>query len=235
MPFYYNSFFVLSMIIMLPGVLLASYAQLKVFSNYNKYSQVQTRSCATGAEVARQILNANGLGHISIQHIGGELSDHYDPSSKVIRLSDNVFNSSSLAAAAIAAHECGHAIQDAQEYQPMRLRSMIAPAASFATQISWIILFAGIILGYFNFAMLGACLFVAVVLFQLVTLPVEFNASARALTILDTQGVLERDELAGAKKVLSAAALTYVAALVTAILSLVRLIIMALTFRRNRW
>lgn len=232
---YYNSMYYISLLIMVPGILLASYAQFKVFANYNKYSQVQTKSCVTGAEVARRILNLNGLSHIAIQHVDGELSDHYDPRSKVIRLSDNVFNSSSLAAAAIAAHECGHAIQDAEEYKPMRIRSMIAPAASLATQVSWIILFAGLILGYFNVAMFGAYLFGAVVIFQLVTLPVEFNASSRALAILGNEAVLDQGELGGAKKVLGAAALTYVAALVSAILSMVRLIIMALTYRRNRW
>jgi Zn-dependent membrane protease YugP len=208
---------------------------MKVYANYNKYSQVQSRSCITGAEVARRILNANGLNHVAVQHVGGELSDHYDPGSKVIRLSDTVFDSTSLAAVAVAAHECGHAIQDAEEYQPMRIRSMIAPVANVATQISWIFLFAGIILGFFNLSMLGAYIFGAVVIFQLVTLPVELNASSRALHILENDGILANDEMPGAKKVLSAAALTYVAALVTAIVSMIRLILMALMYRRNRW
>jgi hypothetical protein len=208
---------------------------MKVYANYNKYSQVQSQNCITGAEVARRILNANGLNHVAVQHVGGELSDHYDPSSKVIRLSDTVFDSTSVAAVAIAAHECGHAIQDAEEYQPMRIRSMIAPVANVATQVSWIFLFVGIILGVFNLSMLGAYIFGAVVIFQLVTLPVELNASSRALHILENDMILARDEMPGAKKVLSAAALTYVAALVTAIVSMVRLILMALMYRRNRW
>jgi hypothetical protein len=220
---------------MLPGILLAAYAQMKVYANYNKYSQVQSQNCITGAEVARRILNANGLNHVAVQHVGGELSDHYDPSSKVIRLSDTVFDSTSVAAVAIAAHECGHAIQDAEEYQPMRIRSMIAPVANVATQVSWIFLFVGIILGVFNLSMLGAYIFGAVVIFQLVTLPVELNASSRALHILENDMILAREEMPGAKKVLSAAALTYVAALVTAIVSMVRLILMALMYRRNRW
>jgi hypothetical protein len=232
---YYNSIYMLSFLVMLPGILLAAYAQMKVYANYNKYSQVQSQNCITGAEVARRILNANGLNHVAVQHVGGELSDHYDPSSKVIRLSDTVFDSTSVAAVAIAAHECGHAIQDAEEYQPMRIRSMIAPVANVATQVSWIFLFVGIILGVFNLSMLGAYIFGAVVIFQLVTLPVELNASSRALHILENDMILARDEMPGAKKVLSAAALTYVAALVTAIVSMVRLILMALMYRRNRW
>jgi hypothetical protein len=232
---YYNSIYMLSFLVMLPGILLAAYAQMKVYANYNKYSQVQSQNCITGAEVARRILNANGLNHVAVQHVGGELSDHYDPSSKVIRLSDTVFDSTSVAAVAIAAHECGHAIQDAEEYQPMRIRSMIAPVANVATQVSWIFLFVGIILGVFNLSMLGAYIFGAVVIFQLVTLPVELNASSRALHILENDMILAREEMPGAKKVLSAAALTYVAALVTAIVSMVRLILMALMYRRNRW
>lgn len=232
MPFYYFDW---TMLILIPGIIFASYAQMKVYANYNKYSQIQSEKCLTGAEVARQILSSRGLSHIAVQHVSGELSDHYDPRSKVIRLSDNVFESTSLAAVAIAAHECGHAIQDAQDYQPLRMRSAIAPWANVGTQLSWILLFVGIILGYFNISVFGACLFGLVVLFQLVTLPVEFNASARALEILDSQGILYQNELPGAKRVLSAAALTYVAALITAILSMVRLIIMALNYRRNRW
>lgn len=232
MPYFYFDWTIL---ILIPGILIASYAQMKVHANYNKYSQVQSEQCISGSEAARRILSSHGLSHIAVQHVDGELSDHYDPRSKVVRLSDNVFDSTSLAAVAIAAHECGHAIQDAQEYQPMRWRSAIAPWANVGTQMSWILLFAGIILGYFDLSIVGALLFGLVVLFQLVTLPVEFNASARALDILDTQGILYAHELGGAKKVLSAAALTYVAALITAILTMVRLIIMALSFRRNRW
>ncbi len=232
MPYYYFDW---TLLILIPGILIASYAQMKVYANYNKYSQVQSEKCLSGAEVARQILSSNGLSHIAVQHVEGELSDHYDPRSKVVRLSDNVFDSTSLAAVAIAAHECGHAIQDAQEYQPMRLRSVIAPWANVGTQLSWILLFAGIILGFFDLSIFGACLFGLVVLFQLVTLPVEFNASSRALSILESQGILYSHELGGAKKVLSAAAFTYVAALITAILTMIRLVLMALNYRRNRW
>lgn len=233
--FYFDNVYFISFLIMIPGILLAIYAQMKISHNYHKYSMVQTANRITGEEAARLILSRNNLSHIAVQHVGGELSDHYDPSSKVIRLSDNVYNSTSLAAVAVAAHECGHAIQDAVEYKPMRLRSAIVPAASAATQASWIILFAGILLGWFKFAMFGALLFGAVVIFQLVTLPVEVNASARALQILQTENILVGDEIGGARKVLSSAALTYVAALITAILSMVRLIIMALMYRRNRF
>ncbi len=235
--FYYSTdpLYLLACLLMIPGILIASWAQMKVYSNYSKYSKVQTASRLTGEAAARQILNANGLSHIAIQHISGELTDHYDPGSKVIRLSDDVYESTSLAAVAVAAHECGHAIQDAQEYQPLRWRSAIAPVASFATQASWALIFAGLILSLTNFAMIGAIMFGAVVLFHLVTLPVELNASARALNILQSEQILVGDEVIGAKKVLSAAAMTYVAAVVNAIIQIVRLIIMALTFRRNRW
>ncbi len=232
---YYDPIYMISFLIMIPGIIFASYAQMKISMNYHKYSTVQNNKRITGEQAARMILNSNNLSHIAVQRVSGELSDHYDPSRKVVRLSDNVYSSTSLAAVAVAAHECGHAIQDAVEYQPMRWRSAIAPAASVATQVSWIILFVGILLSSFNCAMFGALLFGAVVIFQLVTLPVEVNASARALKILQSQKILSADEIPGAKKVLSAAALTYVAALVTAILSMIRLIIMALMYRRNRF
>lgn len=229
------SYDLISLLFMLPGVLLAAWAQAKVHGNFNKYSRVQSAHCITGAEAARRILDSNGLSYVSIQHVQETLADHYDPSGKVIRLSDEVFNSTSLAAVAVAAHECGHAIQDAQEYRPMRWRSTIAPAASVATQISWIFLFAGLILSMTNVAALGVALFGVVVLFQLVTLPVEYNASARALSLLEAEGILESGEIGGAKKMLGAAALTYVAALVSAIVSMLNIIRMMLMYRRNRW
>jgi len=232
---YYGGYDLTSLLFMLPGVLLATWAQAKVSGNFNKYSRVQSAHCITGAEAARKILNDNGLSYVAIQHISETLGDHYDPGSKVIRLSDEVFNSTSLAAVAVAAHECGHAIQDAEEYRPMRWRSAIAPAASFATQAAWSILVAGLILSMFGMALAGALLFVVVVLFQLVTLPVEYNASARALTLLEAEGILESGEVGGAKKVLSAAALTYVASLAAAIFSFLGIIRMMLMYRRNRW
>lgn len=233
--FFYDPVYLIASLIMIPGILIASWAQMKISHAYHKYSMVQSKQKLTGEQVARIILSKNGLAHIAVQHVNGELSDHYDPSQKVVRLSDNVFSSTSLAAVAVAAHECGHAIQDSVAYKPMRWRSAVAPVASASTQISWIILFAGVILGLYDFAMFGAILFGAVVVFQLVTLPVEVNASARALDILQTENILDTDEIPGAKSVLSAAAMTYVAALVTAILSMVRLVIMALLYRRNRW
>ncbi len=228
-----------------PGILLAAWAQAKVHGNFNKYSRVQSAKCITGAEAARRILDSNGLSYVSIQHVRETLADHYDPSSKVIRLSDEVFNSTSLAAVAVAAHgfeegalilfPCGHAIQDAQDYQPMRWRSTIAPAASVATQVSWFFLFTGLILSMTNVATLGVVVFGVVVLFQLVTLPVEYNASSRALGLLETEGILESSEIGGAKKVLGAAALTYVASLVAAIVSMLNILRMIIMYRRNRW
>ncbi len=233
MPFY--TYDLVSLLFMLPGILLAAWAQAKVHGNFNKYSRVQSAKCITGAEAARRILDSNGLSYVSIQHVRETLADHYDPSSKVIRLSDEVFNSTSLAAVAVAAHECGHAIQDAQDYQPMRWPSTIAPAASVATQVSWFFLFAGLILSMTNVATLGVVVFGVGVLFQLVTLPVEYNASSRALGLLETEGILESSEIGGAKKVLGAAALTYVASLVAAIVSMLNILRMIIMYRRNRW
>ncbi len=233
MPFY--TYDLTSLLFMLPGVLVAAWAQAMVSGNFNKYSRVQSARCITGAEAARQILNSNGLSHIAIQHVSETLADHYDPGSKVVRLSDEVYNSTSLAAVAVAAHECGHAIQDAQEYQPMRWRSMLVPVVNVATQAGWVVLFAGLILSMYGLSVIGALLFCAALIFQLVTLPVEYNASSRALTLLEAEGILESGEIGGAKKVLSAAALTYVASVIATVLQLLNIVRMMLMYRRNRW
>lgn len=224
-----------TLIILLPGIILAGWAQASVSGNFNKYSKEQTASGKTGADIAREILKSNDLGHVQVGHINGELSDHYDPTQKIVRLSDSVYNSTSIAAQAVAAHECGHAIQDQVGYKPMQIRSALVPVANFSTQASWFIVIMGIILGSVQFSLFGALLFCVAVLFQLATLPVEFDASSRALTILTNEGLMESDELDGAKKMLRAAAMTYVAALITSILTLVRLVVMSLMYRRNRW
>lgn len=181
----------------------------------------------TGAQAARMILQSNGINDVSVQRISGKLTDHYNPSTKVLNLSESVYGSTSVAAIGVAAHECGHAIQHARGYFPLSLRTALVPVANIGSQLSWVFIIVGAILS-FNQTLItiGIIMFSAAVLFQLVTLPVEFNASARALEQLESNGILYRDEVSQTRKVLSAAALTYVAAAATAILQLLRLIIL---------
>ncbi len=223
-----------SMLILIPGILLSLWAQSKISSTYEQYSRVGNERNITGAQVARYILDNAGLQKISIQPIQGKLTDHYDPKAKVLRLSEGVYDSSSVAALGIASHEVGHAIQDATNYGPMRLRGAIVPLAAVGGNLSMLLIMAGLLLsargGQSSLVTIGVILFSTTVLFQLVTLPVEFDASKRALGFLNT-GILAPSELAGAKKVLSAAALTYVAAALMAVLNLLRLV--SLTRRRN--
>jgi len=222
-----------TILILIPGMLIAAWAQAKVSSNYSKYAKVRASAGYTGAQMARILLNYNGLTNVSVEKVRGNLTDHYDPSKKILRLSESTYDSTSIAALAIAAHECGHAIQDSESYAPLRFRGALVPVANFASYASWILLILGIFMGSFNLAQLGVFVFLAVVLFQLVTLPVEFNASSRALLALETGGFLTREEAPGAKKVLDAAALTYVAALITAVLSMLRLLVLALSANRD--
>lgn len=221
-----------TLIILLPGIVLALWAQSRVSHNFNKYSEHYSSKGYNAAQVARILLDYNGLESISIERVRGKLTDHYDPRNKTLRLSESVYDSNSIASIAVAAHECGHAIQDKEEYSPMRVRGALVPVANLGNYASWIILIIGLCMGSADIAMAGVLLFGAVVLFQLVTLPVEFNASSRALAALDQGGFLTSDEMPGAKKVLSAAALTYVAALVTAILTMLRLLL--IVFGSNR-
>lgn len=219
MPFmYYGYGFVLI------GFLIALLAQWNVQSTYSKYKKVQNARCLTGAMAARQILDQNGLYHVRIEPISGELTDHFDPRTNVVRLSDSVYNSSSVAAVGVAAHEVGHAIQYAQDYAPMRLRAAIIPATQIGSTLSYPLVLLGLFFGATPLMDLGILLFSLVVLFQLVTLPVEFNASRRALKTLESSYILDSDEVRQSGKVLTAAALTYVAALATALLNLMRLI-----------
>ncbi|MDD4571445.1 MAG: zinc metallopeptidase [Clostridia bacterium] len=222
-----------TMILLIPGIIVTIWAQSKVQSTFKKYSKEWSSNNYTAFQVARALLDSNGLGDVRIEHIRGNLTDHYDPRSQVLRLSDSVYNSTSLASIGVAAHEVGHAIQDAQEYMPLKIRSMIVPVANFGNYASWIILVIGLIMGSFDIAAIGVVLFLAVVLFQLVTLPVEYNASSRAVAALEGGGYLTRDEVPKAKKVLDAAALTYVAALLMSILTLFRFILLALGARRD--
>ena len=211
-----------TIIIMIPAILLGLIVQIRLSTTYSKYSKVQSRTGMTGYTAARRILDAAGLRHVPIECIQGELTDHFDPRSNVLRLSNGVYNSSSVAAIGVAAHECGHAIQYAEEYTPMKVRGALVKVTNFSSSISMFIVILGLIFSFRELALVGVALFSVVVLFQLVTLPVEFNASRRAVKILD--GYMDREELSGVKSVLSSAAMTYVAALVSAIFQLIRLL-----------
>ncbi len=220
--FYY--FDPLYLYLVLPALLLALFAQFKVQSTFNRYSQVYSGSRMTGAQAARAILDRNGLYDVRIEHVSGKLSDHYDPRTNVVRLSDSVYNNTSIAAIGVAAHETGHALQYAEGYSPIKLRAALIPITNIGSQLAIPLVLFGFLLDLLGLVYVGIILYSTMALFQLVTLPVEFNASSRALKILDTEGILYNDELDGAKKVLSAAALTYVAALIVSLAQLLRLI-----------
>ncbi len=218
-------------IFLIPAMLFAFYAQNKVKSTFNKYLRVSSIRGYTGSQIARTILDRNGLRNVSIEHINGYLTDHYDPRKKVLRLSSNVYNSSSIAAISVAAHEAGHAIQHAKGYVPLSIRNQIAPIASFANQLVWPLVFAGFIFQYVNLIDIGILFYLATIAFHIVTLPVEFNASSRALDQLTENGLISSQEINGSKSVLDAAALTYVAATAVSIAQLLRLL--ALRGRRD--
>lgn len=203
-----------------PAILLAMWAQWKVKSAYARGQKFAPRSGLTGAQTAQRILNAYGISEVAIEPVQSFLGDHYDPRKKVLRLSPDVYHGRSLSALGIAAHEVGHAIQDAQRYGPLAIRNGLVPMASIGSNISFLVIIAGVILGMTGLAWVGIALFSAVVLFQLVNLPVEFNASSRARQILLNQGMITQEEDAVVAKVLNAAAMTYVAATLTAILTL---------------
>lgn len=209
------------------GMLLSLAASAKLKSTFATYRRRRSASGLTGAEAARRILNAAGITDVQIVPVRGSLTDHYDPRSKTVRLSEDIYGQTSLAAVGVAAHECGHAIQHHIDYAPLSIRSALVPVANFGSTLSWPLFFAGLIFSIQPLLTLGIVLFSFAVLFQLVTLPVEFNASSRALHMLESTGILSRDENSGARKVLRAAALTYVAALASSILQLLRLIILA--------
>ena len=203
-----------------PVLLLSLFAAFKVKSVFGRYSKIASASGMTGADVAAEILRRNGLSGVSVVETQGFLSDHYDPVKKVIRLSPDVFRSDSISAIGVAAHETGHAIQHAKAYSPLALRNAMVPVANIGSTLSWIIIFAGFILGFMGLAKVGVALFTAVVFFQLITLPVEFNASSRAREMLLSYRLLSETEIAGVRSVLSAAAMTYVAAAVSSVVTL---------------
>lgn len=204
----------------IPPMLLLLYAQWRVKSTFNKYSKIPNQRGMSGAEVARALLDANGLRDIPVEMINGDLSDHYDPRSRTMRLSKAVYMSRSVAALGIAAHETGHAIQQQRGYVPLQLRSAIAPAASVGSNIGWIMILAGVFIQMTALAWLGIAFFAAGTVFALITLPVEFNASTRAMSLLTTMGIVDRTEAAQNREVLNAAALTYVAGFVAALMQM---------------
>ena len=208
--------------VILPCILLAALAQLNVSSTFAKYSRVRCLRNLTGAQAAEAVLWANGVRDVRIERVAGNLTDHYDPRSNVIRLSEQVYDAHSVAAVGVAAHEAGHAVQYAQNYGPVRVRTAIIPVCSVGSQISLVLIVIGLVLYFEPLFALGILLFALAVLFQVVTLPVEFNASRRAVVTLEERGLLSDSELSGAKKVLRAAALTYVAALLVSIAHLLR-------------
>lgn len=229
--YYYDMTYFLVII----GAVLSMIASAQVNGAFKRYSRVRSMSGMTGAQTARRILDQNGLYNVKIEHISGNLTDHYDPRSKVLRLSDATYSASSVAAVGVAAHECGHAVQDSVGYAPLRFRSKLAPAANFGSRWGLPIFMLGLIFGMNEVLMqIGIWVFVLAVLFQLVTLPVEFDASKRALAMLTDYGILGSQEVEGSRKVLRAAAMTYVAAAAAALLNLLRLVLLSRRNDRNR-
>lgn len=214
-------------------MIIPIWAQSKVRGAYQKYSKISNSTGMTGAQVARKILDSNGLYDVSIQEVRGTLSDHYDPRDKVVRLSTNNYKGTSLAGTAVAAHEVGHAIQDQQDYVPLRFRHTLVPVASLGSNLAFVFILGGFLLHITGAALLGIVFFSAAVLFQLVTLPVEFNASNRAMDQVVALGIIRNDEERETKKVLNAAALTYVAAALVAVLELLRFILMFMGMNRD--
>ena len=233
MGYYYYD---VTYLLVILGAVLSMIASAQVNSTFKRYSRVRSGCGMTGAEAAERILYRNGLTNVRIEHISGNLTDHYDPSSKVLRLSDATYQSASVAAVGVAAHECGHAIQHSRGYAPLKIRSAIVPVANFGSAIAWPLILLGLLFNSrssYLLIQIGILAFSFAVLFQLVTLPVEFNASRRAVQILGESGMLLPDELSMTKKVLRAAALTYVAGAASAILQLLRIILLTGGRRRE--
>lgn len=216
-----------TMILVIPGLLLGLWAQMRVSSAFRKYSAVHARSGMSAEDVARSMLNQAGCGNVSIRSVSGNLTDHYDPRNNTLRLSDGVYGSSSVAAIGIAAHECGHAMQQHEGYAPLVLRSALVPVVNLGSNLYFPIFLLGLLFSWEPLIYVGIACFALTLAFSLVTLPVEFNASGRALRVLDQQGYLSSEEMDGARAVLNAAAMTYVAAAISSLLQLVRLLIIA--------
>lgn len=223
-------------ILVVIGAVICMIASARVKGTFNKYSQLRSMSGMNGAQVAQRVLQAAGIYDVQVRHVSGSLTDHYDPRTKTVNLSDPVYNATSVAALGVAAHECGHAIQHAKSYAPLSIRSALVPIANFGSMLAWPVILIGLFFNTRSSGLIidiGILLFSAAVLFQLVTLPVEFDASRRALVMLRTQGILADDELKYTRRVLKSAALTYVASAVAAILQLLRIILITNGRRRD--
>lgn len=223
-------------ILVVIGAVICMIASARVKGTFNKYSQLRSMSGMNGAQVAQRVLQAAGIYDVQVRHVSGSLTDHYDPRTKTVNLSDPVYNATSVAALGVAAHECGHAIQHAKSYAPLSIRSALVPVANFGSMLAWPVILIGLLFNTRSSGLIidiGILLFSAVVLFQLVTLPVEFDASRRALVMLRTQGILADDELKYTRRVLKSAALTYVASAAAAILQLLRIILITNGRRRD--
>lgn len=235
MPFYYfpmNSTYMIGYLLVLIGSLLMMYAQIKVNSAYKRYEKVPNSRGITGAMVAREILDQNGLGDVEINMVKGKLSDHYNPGKKTVNLSSGIYNGTSIASLAVAAHECGHAIQHLVGYKPLVFRNAILPLCNVGQYLGWIAVFVGLLMSNSGIAWIGVILMSGILLFQIVTLPVEFDASSRALQILKAN-YLTGDEYSGAKSMLSAAAFTYVAGMLATVLSLLRIVLIIVGNNRD--
>ncbi len=231
MPFFYFDYYYI--ILVVPVIIASLIIQAKLKSTYAKYSKIGNARNITGAQAAQMVLGYYGIHDVNIEYVSGKLSDHYDPTNKVIRLSDGVFNGSSIAAVGVACHEAGHAAQHAESYKPIKIRNFILPVCNIGSTLSMPLLIAGLIFGYEPLIWIGIGFFSFVAVFQLITLPVEFNASKRALSVIESNGLLSFEEKNGAAKVLKMAAMTYVAALATSIAQILRLILLY-GGRRNR-
>lgn len=237
MPFYYygmmgNKYYMIGTILVIVASFLAIWAQMKVQSAYKRYKNIPNSKGMTGAQLAREILDSEGLQDIQIYEVKGNLSDHYNPGKKTINLSGDIYHGTSIASLAVAAHECGHAIQYKEKYVPITLRNAILPIANIGQYLGWFAIFIGLLIGHTNIAWIGFFAMCGILAFQVVTLPVEFDASARALTILKTR-YLNVDEYAGARSMLSAAAMTYVAAMISTLMSMLRIFLIILGNSRD--
>ncbi len=214
-------------VLVIIGAVICMLASSRVNSTFHKYARVRSMTGMTGAEAAQRLLRSQGIYDVQVRHVGGSLTDHYDPRTKTVNLSDAVYAQTSVAAIGVAAHECGHAIQHNVGYAPLKLRSAFVPVANLGSTLAMPLIILGLIIGLTPFIQVGIWLFVLAIAFQVITLPVEFNASSRAIRLLESQGILAGQEVDGTKKVLGAAALTYVAAVASSLLQLLRLVILA--------
>ena len=238
MPGYYYGFDTTYLLLVLPCILLSLWASANVKSTFNKYAKQFSSRRITGAEAAQRVLHANGITNVRIEHVSGQLTDHFDPSANVIRLSDNVYNSTSIASIGVACHEAGHAVQHATQYAPIKLRAAVIPVTNIDSKLAMPLILIGLLLSYlgnfsYTLVYIGIGCFALTLLFELVTLPVEFNASNRAIKAIEDYGMLNSEEIKGAKKTLQAAALTYIAAAAVTLAQLIRLILLFGNRRRN--